>query len=62
MEESTVLYEYDEDLTLNSRAAGAHRKTRHVSQAYYILAMTSRSPAGSVKQIQNIYWLASRTG
>ena len=24
--------------------------------------MTSRSPAGSFKQIQNIYWLAHRTG
>ena len=36
MEESTVLYEYDEDLTVNSRTAGAHRKRRHVSKAYYI--------------------------
>ena len=36
MEESTVLYEYDEDLTVNSRTAGAHRKRRHVFQAYYI--------------------------
>ena len=36
MEESTVLYEYDEDLTVISRTAGAHRKKRHVSQAYYI--------------------------
>ena len=36
MEDSTVLYEYDEDLTVNSRNAGAHWKRRHVSQAYYI--------------------------
>ena len=36
MEESTVLYEYDVDQTVNSRTAGAHRKRRHVSQAYYI--------------------------
>ena len=36
MEEGTVLYEYDEDLTVNSRTAGAHRKRRRVSQAYYI--------------------------
>ena len=66
MEESTVLYEYDEDLTVNSRTAGAHRKRRHVSQAYYIFlslkSLTSRSPAGSVKQIQNIYSLCSQCG
>ena len=36
MEEITVLYEYDEDLTVNARTAGANRKRRHVSQAYYI--------------------------
>ena len=36
MEESTVLYEYNEDLTVNSRTAGTHRKRRHVSQACYI--------------------------
>ena len=36
MEESTVLNEYDDDLTVNSRTTGAHRKTRQVSQAYYI--------------------------
>ena len=37
MEESTVLYEYEEDLTVNSRTTGTHRKRRHVSQAFYIL-------------------------
>ena len=36
MEESTVLYEYDEDLTVDSRMEGAHRKRRLVCQAYYI--------------------------
>ena len=33
---STVLYEYDEDLTANWRTARAHRTRHHVSQAYYI--------------------------
>ena len=36
MEESTVLYEYDGDLTVDSRTAWAHRKRHNVSQAYYI--------------------------
>ena len=38
MEESTVFYEYDENLhvTVNWRTAGAHRKRRYVSIACYI--------------------------
>ena len=36
MEESTVLYDYDEDLTVNERTTGANRKRRYLSQAYYI--------------------------
>ena len=39
MKESTALNEYDEDLTVNSRTAGAHRKRRHecISGFFYLL-------------------------
>ena len=61
--ESTVLYEYDEDLTVSWRTARAiERDIVYLRLIIYPLATTSRFPVGSVKQIQNIYRLASRTG
>ena len=54
MAESTVLYEYYEDLTVNLRTTGARRTRHRVSQAYS-LSQDFDVFFWLVKQIQNTH-------